>query len=78
MSSDKEKDVSMQAEEPGGAPPQGGLEDGPKEEGPIGGYGPDRSPATDMPRIPTAPETHDDPRSHDAVPDDGEEQDPHG
>ncbi|MDQ3870111.1 MAG: hypothetical protein M3301_00660 [Chloroflexota bacterium] len=34
----------------------------------LGGYE-GRDPKTDMPRIPTVPETQDDPRSHDAAPD---------
>lgn len=34
----------------------------------VGGYE-GRDPKTDMPRIPSAPETQDDPKSHDAAPD---------
>ena len=34
----------------------------------LGGYA-ERDPKTDMPRIPSAPETQDDPKSHDAAPD---------
>ncbi len=41
----------------------------------VGGYG-GRDPATEMPRIPSAPETQDDPKSHDAAPDDGGEGPP--
>ncbi len=33
----------------------------------VGGYG-GRDPKTDMPRVPSAPETQDDPKSHDAAP----------
>lgn len=36
----------------------------------IGGYG-KRDPKTDMPAVPSAPETQDDPQSHDAAPDGG-------
>jgi len=36
----------------------------------------DRDPATDMPRVPSAPETQGDPKSHDAAPDDGGEGPP--
>jgi hypothetical protein len=32
-----------------------------------------RDPKTDMPRVPTAPETQEDPQSHDAAPSDGED-----
>ena len=39
----------------------------------VGGYG-DRDPKTELPRIPTVPETQEDPRTHDAVPPQGEEQ----
>lgn len=41
------------------------------EPGP-GGYA-GRDPKTDMPRVPTAPETQEDPQSHDAAPSDGED-----
>ena len=34
----------------------------------IGGYG-DRDPKTEMPRIPSVPETQEDPKPHDAAPD---------
>ncbi len=33
----------------------------------------DRDPKTDMPRVPSAPETQEDPKSHDAAPDEGGE-----
>ncbi len=39
----------------------------------VGGYD-GRDPKTDMPRIPTVPDTQDDPRSHDAQPPGGKEQ----
>ncbi len=40
----------------------------------VGGYD-GRDPKSDMPRIPTVPETQDDPESHDAAPDpDGKPQ----
>jgi hypothetical protein len=40
-----------------------------------GGYA-GRDPKTEMPVVPTAPETHDDPHEHDAAPD-GKERSPH-
>ena len=39
----------------------------------LGGYD-DRDPKTDMPRIPSVPETQDDTRSHDAAPDPTDEE----
>lgn len=36
-----------------------------------------RDPATDMPRVPSAPETQGDPKSHDAAPDDDKESSPY-
>ncbi len=49
--------------------PGGDADAGPSVEPAAGGYA-GRDPAKDMPSIPSAPETHDDPQSHDAAPDD--------
>jgi hypothetical protein len=42
----------------------------------VAGYG-GREAATDMPRVPTAPETQDAPKSHEGAPGDDEARDPH-
>ena len=60
-----------------GAYPSGDSDAGPQTEPVTGGYA-DRDPKTDMPRIPSAPETQEDSRSHDAdPPDDDEPIDPY-
>jgi hypothetical protein len=51
-----------------GAYPGGDSDAGPQTEPGTGGYA-GRDPATDMPRVPSAPETQEDPKSHDAAPD---------
>jgi len=56
-----------------GAYPGGDPDAGPDVEPGVGGYA-GRDPATDMPRIPSSPETQDDPQSHDAAPDGDEER----
>jgi len=64
--------------EPGeeGAYPGGDSEAGPTVQPGVGGYE-GRDPATDMPRIPSAPESQKDPKSHDGAPDaDEEDRDP--
>ena len=48
-----------------GADPDAGPQAGPG----TGGYGPDRDPKTDMPRVPSVPASQDDEGSHDAAPD---------
>ena len=53
----------------GNAYPGGDSDAGPSVPPGAGGYA-GRDPAKDMPRIPSAPETQDDPQSHDAAPDD--------
>ena len=81
-SKEPEGDKGMQnpggSEGPGeaGAYPGGESDAGPEMEPAAGGYA-GRDPATDRPRIPSAPETQDDPQSHDAAPDDGEEREPY-
>jgi hypothetical protein len=42
----------------------------------VAGYG-GRDAATDMPRVPTAPETQHDPKSHEGAPDDDKARDPY-
>ncbi len=43
----------------------------------ISGYG-ERDPATEMPRMTSAPESQEDPKGHDAAPEPGTDTDPHG
>jgi len=64
FSGDTDKAAPLEAEEDKGG--TGGDVDVLPE---AGGYYPGRDPKKDMPRIPTIPETQDDPRSHDAPPD---------
>lgn len=49
--------------------PEGDSDAGPQVEPGTGGYGPDRDPKTDMPRVPSVPGSQDDEMSHDAAPD---------
>lgn len=58
-------------------PPAAAPTDRPETETDSGGYA-DRDPKTDMPRVPSMPETQEDPRSHDEAPDNEEPQDPYG
>jgi hypothetical protein len=48
--------------------PEGDSEAGPQVGPGAGGYA-GRDPKTDMPAVPSVPETQDDPKSHDAAPD---------
>lgn len=52
-----------------GAYPGGDSDAGRQTEPGTGGYGPDRDPKTDMPRVPSVPESQDDGMSHEAAPD---------
>lgn len=42
----------------------------------LGGYG-GRDPATEMPKVPSVAETQEEPKSHDAAPDDDKERSPY-
>ena len=72
---DDEKQETWEEAETGEKPPAG-MGEGPAESDTpgepealgVGGYA-GRDPESDMPRIPTVPETQDDPRGHDAAPD---------
>ena len=60
----------------GGAIAGADTEAGPTVQPGVGGFQ-GRDPSTDMPRVPSAPETQKDPKSHDAAPDNDEkERDP--
>lgn len=48
--------------------PGGDSDAGPEVQAGTGGYA-GRDPKTDMPAVPSVPETQDDPQSHDAAPD---------
>ena len=57
-------------------PAPGPKQDAPGDDPGIGGYA-GRDPKTEMPRMPSIPETQDDPRTHDAAPDTDEPRPPH-
>ena len=75
--SDQEKEQIPEGGAGAKGPPFGAEQDQKGSEGMdaelgVGGYE-GRDPTTDMPRIPSVPETQDDPNPHDAAPDPDEE-----